>query len=65
MKQVTVKEARDILGDEAVKMSDEEVQQLIEDLSVMARWALKEASQLRSQGASSFLERSKNDSTEL
>lgn len=43
MKQVTVKVARDILGDEAAKMSDDELQILIDDLSVMAKWALEEA----------------------
>lgn len=63
MKQVTIKEARKILGDEAVKMSDAEVQSLIDDLSVMAKWALDEASRLRAQNTQSVTERSKNDST--
>jgi len=65
VKQVTVKEARDILGDEAAKMSDDEVQRLIDDLSVMAKWALEEASRSRTQNAQSVTERSKNDSTEV
>lgn len=43
MKQVTIEEARKILGDEAVNMSDDELQNLIDDLSVMAKWALEEA----------------------
>jgi len=43
MKQVTVEEARKILGDEAAGMSDDELQSLIDDLSVIARWALEEA----------------------
>lgn len=42
MKQVTIEEAREILGDEATKMSDEQIQTLIDDLSVMAKWALEE-----------------------
>ena len=46
MKQVTIKEAREILGNEAAKMSDEELQDLIDNLSVMAKWALEEASKL-------------------
>ena len=43
MMQVTIKEAREILGNEATKMSDKELQNLIDDLSVMAKWALQEA----------------------
>jgi len=39
--QVTVKEARNILGDEAEKMSDDELQSLIDDSSVMAKLALE------------------------
>lgn len=46
MKQVTIKKAREILGDEAATMSDEEVQDLIDNLSVMAKWALEEAKKL-------------------
>lgn len=65
MKQVTVKEARNILGDEAAKMSDDEVQTLIDHLSVMAKWALEEAYRLRTQNTRSVTERSKNDSTEV
>ena len=42
MKQVTVEEARKILGDEAVGMSDNQLQSLIDDLSVIAKWALEE-----------------------
>jgi len=44
VKQVTIEEARKILGDEAVKMSDDELQILIDDLSVMAKWALEKQS---------------------
>lgn len=43
MKQVTIEEARKILGDEAEKMSDDQLRTLIDDLSVMAKWALEEA----------------------
>lgn len=63
MKQVTVEEARDILGDEAVKMSDDEVQNLVYDLSVMAKWALEEAVRIRLQETPLIIDRSKNDST--
>lgn len=44
--QVTIKEAREILGNEATKMSDEEMQNLSDDLSVMAKWALQEANRV-------------------
>lgn len=65
MKQVTIEEARKILGDEASKMSDEQLQILIEDLSVMAKWALEEAARIRMQEATAINDRSKNDSTEV
>ena len=65
MKQVTVKEARKILGDEAVKMSDEQLQTLIDNLSVMAKWALEEATRLRTQDDSITDNCSKNDLTEV
>lgn len=65
MKQVTIEEARKILGDEASKMSDEQLQALIDDLSVMAKWALEEAARIRMQEATAINDRSKNDSTEV
>lgn len=43
MKQVRIEEARKILGNEADNMSDDHLQTLIDDLSVMAKWALEEA----------------------
>lgn len=43
MNQVTVEEARKILGNEAVGMSDDELQGLIDNLSAIAKWALEEA----------------------
>ncbi len=55
MKQVTVEEARDILGNEAVKMSDDEVQSLIDDLSVMAKWALEESIRIQSRHSDEYL----------
>ena len=63
MKQVTIEEARKILGDEAEKMSDDQLQTLIDDLSVMAKWALDEAVRVRAQGDSIDSSRSKNDLT--
>ena len=63
MKQVTIEEARRILGDEAEKMSDEQLQTLIDDLSVMAKWALEEAVRIRAQRYSLDSSRSKNDLT--
>ncbi len=42
-REIDVVCARDILGDLAGDMSDDEVQQLIDDLSVLAKWALDEA----------------------
>lgn len=65
MKQVTIEEAREILGDEAAKMSDEELQSLIDDLSVMAKWAIKEAAHLHAQDRLITGNRSKNDLTEV
>lgn len=65
MKQVTIEEARKILGKEAEKMSDDQLQTLISDLSVMAKWALEEAIRLRTQGNLSDGNRSKNDLTEV
>lgn len=63
MKQVTIDEAREILGDEAEKMSDDQLQTLIDDLSVMAKWALDEVVRIRTQGDSLDSSRSKNDLT--
>lgn len=63
MNQVTVEEARKILGDEAVKMSNEQIQTLIDDLSVMAKWALDEAASLRTRDSLGGVERSKNNLT--
>lgn len=65
MKQVTIEEARKILGDEASKMSDEQLQTLIEDLSVMAKWVLEEAARIHIQETTAINDRSKNDSTEV
>lgn len=48
---ISVKEARKLLGDDAKKMSDDEVEKLIRDLDVMARYALKEARKMREEAA--------------
>ncbi len=40
---MTVEEARDILGDEASQLSDREMEELIDDMSAMAGWALEES----------------------
>lgn len=63
--KVQFEEARMILGDEASKMSDEQLQTPIDDLSVMAKWALEEAARIRTQEATAINDRSKNDSTEV
>lgn len=63
MKLVTVNEARNILGSEAVEMSDNEVQNLIDNLSAIAKYALEEASRLKVQNIPIITECSKNDST--
>ena len=57
MKQVAIKEAREILGNEAARMSDEELQSLIDDLSVMAKWALEEAKRLNQRDTPSRQEK--------
>jgi hypothetical protein len=48
---ISVKEARELLGDDAKKMSDDEIEKLIRDLDVMARYALKEARKMREEAA--------------
>ena len=42
---MTVKEARELLGDEANGMTDIEIERLIDDLDLIARYALKQARQ--------------------
>ncbi len=64
-KQVTVEEARKILGDDANEMSDEKIQELVDHLSVMAKWALEEAARIRTKEKTKPSSRGKNDSTEL
>lgn len=46
-------------------MTDEEVQDLIDDLSMMAKWALKEAARINDNRISPRAGRSKNNSTEI
>lgn len=38
---ITVKEARKILGKEAHKLTDEQIEKLIDDLDFIARYAIK------------------------
>lgn len=40
---ISVEEARELLGDDAKKMSDDQIEKLIEDFDVLARAALKMA----------------------
>ena len=40
---MTVKEARKLLGGEYSEMSDEQVQRLVDDLSLLAKLALEDA----------------------
>jgi hypothetical protein len=37
---ITILQARDLLGDEALTMTDEEVQKMIKDFDVMAQYAI-------------------------
>lgn len=37
---ITILQARDLLGDEALTMTDEEIQKMIEDFDVMAQYAI-------------------------
>lgn len=37
---IAISEARNILGDEATSMTDEEVQKLIEDLDIIAQYTI-------------------------
>ncbi len=48
---VSIQEARKILGDEAKDMTDLQVQQLIEDLDVIALYSLQEAVNKRKKDA--------------
>jgi hypothetical protein len=38
---LSVKQARELLGDEASEMTDEEVQKLVEDFDIIAQYAIK------------------------
>lgn len=38
---ISIKQARELLGEEALNMSDEEVQQLIDDFDVIAQYSIK------------------------
>lgn len=38
---ITVEQARALLGDEALSMTDEEVQQLIDDFDMIAQYSIK------------------------
>ena len=48
---ISVEEARELLGDDAKQMSDDEIEKLIRDLDVMARYALQEARKMREEAA--------------
>ena len=37
---ITILQARDLLGDEALTMTDEEIQKMIEDFDVIAQYAI-------------------------
>lgn len=37
---ITILQARELLGDEALIMTDEEIQKMIEDFDVMAQYAI-------------------------
>lgn len=60
-KLVTVEEARQILGNDADEMSDDELQDLIIHLTTIAKWAINESvcRYASTEG------RSKNDATEV
>lgn len=50
MSLISVKDARKILGKEAEQMTDEQIENLVVDLGVIARWSLKHAtSELNNQ----------------
>lgn len=38
---ISVKQARELLGDEALRMTDEEIQQLIDDFDMIAQYSIK------------------------
>lgn len=42
---------RELLGDDAKKMSDNEVEGLIQDVDIMAKYALQEARKMREEAA--------------
>ena len=47
---MSIEEARELLGKDADKMSDEEIEKLICDLDVIARWAIRDYLTLRQTG---------------
>ena len=44
---ITVKEARKILGKAAQKLTDDEIERLVDDLDVIARYAIKNFKELK------------------
>ena len=38
---ISIKQARELLGNEALDMTDEEVQKLVEDFDIIAQYAIK------------------------
>lgn len=44
---VSLVEAKKILGDEAFDMSDDEIQQLIDDLDILAQYTIKMVQEFR------------------
>lgn len=45
---ITVVEARKLLGEEALSMSDEEIQQLIDDFDMIAQYSIKMVQRFKS-----------------
>jgi len=43
---MTISQARKLLGDEALSMTDEEIQQLIDDFDVIAQFSIKMVQEL-------------------
>lgn len=44
---MTIERAKALLGDEAAEMTDDEIQQMIEDFDIIAQYAIQEVSKFK------------------
>ena len=46
---MTIEQAKTLLGDEALSMTDEEIQQMIDDFDIIAQYTIKEISKFKNK----------------